>query len=52
MTPFFHPTDISADERPALLRRRAEAHRLALESEPRTPRRGFGHTFRRAGDGR
>lgn len=52
MTPFFDPKDISADERPALLRRRAEAHRLALQSEPWAPRRRLGMLGRRAGDER
>lgn len=52
MTPFLDPHDITAGERPAILRRRAAAHRLVLQAEPRLPRRRFGLGVRRAGDER
>jgi hypothetical protein len=52
MTPFLDPNGLVANDRPAILRRRAEAHRLALQAEPRTRRRRFGMIARRAGDER
>ena len=52
MTPFLDPNGTVTHDRPAILRRRAEAHRLALQAEPRLPRRRFGLTGRRAGDER
>lgn len=52
MTPFLDPNGTVTNDRPAILRRRAEAHRLALQAEPRLPRRRFGLTGRRAGDER
>ena len=39
MTPFFDPHHIDHHDRPAMLRRRAEEHRLARQSPTRTPRR-------------
>jgi hypothetical protein len=39
MTPFFDPHHIDHHDRPAMLRRRAEEHRLARQAATRTPRR-------------
>lgn len=39
MTPFYDPHHTDHHDRPAMLRRRAEEHRLARQSPSRTPRR-------------